>query len=162
MLYLSALNSIGYYVMTGAIAKNKKANFNYNLSERFEAGVALEGSEVKSIRDKGVNISDSFVRIENNEAFVYGMHVSPYSQTGSYIPDPIRIRKLLLHKSQIKKLFAITGQKSVTIVPTRLYFKGSRVKLEIAVASGKKIYDKRESMKNRDIDKQIRRSLKNS
>lgn len=141
------------------IAVNRKAGYDYALFDRFEAGIALKGAEVKSIRDTKVNLKESFVRITNDEAFVHGMHISPYKQSGPFAPDPTRERKLLLHKSQIRKLTGLTSQKGYTIVPTKIYFKKGKVKIEIAVAKGKRFFDKREKIKKRQTDREMKRSL---
>lgn len=146
--------------MENPVATNRKASYDYVLFDRFEAGIELKGAEVKSIRERKVNLNDSFARITNGEAFVYGMHISPYKQSGPFAPDPKRIRKLLLHKLQIHKLLGLTSQKGYTIVPTKVYLKKGRVKLEIAVAKGKKFFDKREKIRKRLTEREMRRSLK--
>lgn len=143
-----------------AIAKNRKAHFDYNLSDRFEAGIQLKGAEVKSIRQRKVSLNDSFARVEKNGVYVYGMHISPYEQSGPFAPDPTRVRKLLLHKSEITKLQSLTAQKGYTLVPVRIYFRKGFAKVEIAVASGKKLFDKREKIRRRTVEREIRRSLK--
>lgn len=130
------------------------------LFDRFEAGIELKGAEVKSIRDGKININDSFVRIDRAEAFLYGAHISPYKQSGPFAPDPTRIRKLLLHKYEIIKLIGFTSQKGYTVVPTKVYFKKGKIKIEIAIAKGKKFFDKREKMRKRDAERQVQRSLK--
>ena len=142
------------------IARNKKAFFEYALFDRFEAGIELKGPEVKSIRQGKLALSDSFVRIENGQAYVYGMHISPYKESGPYAPDPKRTRRLLLHKRQIDGLSGSTSQKGHTVIPIRVYFKKGFVKIEIAVAKGKKLFDKREKLRQKTIDKEIKRSLK--
>lgn len=146
--------------MRNPVATNKKASFDYVLFDRFEAGIALKGAEVKSIRERKININDSFVRIDRGEAFLYGAHISPYKQSGPFAPDPTRVRKLLLHKAQIHKLTGLTSQKGYTIVPTKVYFKKGKAKIEIAVAKGKRFFDKREKIKRRQIEREMRRSLK--
>ncbi len=128
--------------------------------DKFEAGIELKGAEVKSIRERQVNLSDSFVRITNDEAYAYGMHIKPYKQSGPFAPDPTRIRKLLLHKSQIHRLAALASQKGYTIVPTKIYFKKGKAKLEIAVAKGKRFFDKREKIRKRQIERETQRFLK--
>ncbi|MFH1868369.1 MAG: SsrA-binding protein SmpB [Candidatus Omnitrophota bacterium] len=142
------------------IAKNRKAYFDYNLSDRFEAGIELKGPEVKSIRQRKVSLSESFARVERSGLYLYGMHISPYEQSGPFAPDPTRVRKLLLHKSEIIKLQSLTAQKGYTLVPVRIYFKRGFAKVEIAVASGKKLFDKRDKIRRRTVDREIRRSLK--
>jgi len=142
------------------IAQNKKASFNYHLLDRFEAGIVLKGAEVKSIRLRKANLGDSFARIERGEVYLYGAHISPYKQSGQFAPDPTRVRKLLLHKSEIKKLQALTAERGHTLVPTRIYLKKGFVKVELAVAKGKQLFDKREKLRSRTVDREIKRSLK--
>jgi len=144
------------------IAQNKKAGYEYNLFDRFEAGIELKGAEVKSLRNKKASLSESFARVEGNAVYLYGAHISPYKQSGSFAPDPTRVRKLLLHKSEIDKLKNLTLQKGFTLMPTKLYFKRGFAKVEIAVAKGKKIFDKREKLRQRAVDMDIKRSLKNN
>ena len=146
--------------MSNSVATNKKASFEYQLFDRFEAGLELKGPEVKSIRGRSVNINDSFVRIDRAEAYVFGMHISPYKQSGQFAPDPARARRLLLHKSEIIRLSSFISQKGYTVVPTRVYFKKGKIKLEIAIAKGKKLFDKREKIRKRETDRSIARSLK--
>jgi SsrA-binding protein len=146
--------------MSTDIARNRKAHFEYILLDRFEAGIELKGPEVKSLRQRKANINDSFARIEADELFVYGMHISPYKQSGRFAPDPTRVRKLLLHRSQIERLKTMASQKGHTLIPTRIYFKKGYAKLEIAVAKGKKLFDKRQKLKQRTVDREIKRSLK--
>jgi len=142
------------------IARNKKAFFEYTLSDKFEAGIELKGPEVKSMREAKISLSDSFVKAEKGEVYLYGMHVSPYKQSGPFAPDPTRVRKLLLHKTEIDKLNSLTNQKGYTVIPTRLYFKRGFAKVEIAVAKGKKLFDKREKLRRQTVDREINRSLK--
>ena len=142
------------------IARNKKAFFEYILFDRIEAGIELKGPEVKSIRQGKIALSDSFVRIENGQAYVHNMHISPYSESGPYAPDPKRTRKLLLHKRQIDGLSALALQKGHTLIPIRVYLKKGFIKIEIAVAKGKKLFDKREKLRQQTIDREIKRSLK--
>ena len=142
------------------IARNKKAFFEYILSDKFEAGLELKGPEVKSMREGKISLSDSFVKAEKGEVYLYGMHVSPYKQSGPFAPDPTRVRKLLLHKIEIEKLNSLTNQKGYTVIPTRLYFKRGFAKIEIAVAKGKKLFDKREKLRQQTIDRETSRSLK--
>jgi len=142
------------------IAQNKKANFDYHLLDRFEAGIELKGSEVKSVRLRKVSLNDSFARVERGEVFLYGMHINPYKQSGQFAPDPTRVRKLLLHKSEIKKIDSLVSQRGHTLVPTRVYLKKGFVKVELAVAKGKQLFDKREKLRHRTIEREIKRSLK--
>jgi len=146
--------------MSNIIATNRKAAFNYTLLDRIEAGIELKGAEVKSIRNKHVSFTDGFIRIFNGEAFVYGMHISPYKQSGQFAPEPERARKLLLRKSQIHKFIALSAQKGFSIVATKLYFKNGKVKLEIAIGRGKRFFDKREKIRKRHTDREVQRSLK--
>ena len=146
--------------MANPVTTNRKAGYDYVLFDRVEAGIALKGPEIKSIRERKVNLNDSFVRITNDEAYVYGMHISPYKQSGQFAPNPTRERKLLLHKKQIHKLLGLTSQKGYTIVPTKLYFKKGNAKLEIAIAKGKRFFDKREKLRRRETERRMQRSLK--
>ncbi len=142
------------------IADNRKAFHEYHILDRFEAGIALSGTEVKSLRAGRVNLSDSYAQVKNGEIFVIGMHISPYEQGNRFNLDPIRNRKLLMHKREINKLYGQTKQNGLTLVPTRLYFKDGRVKLEIALAKGKKDYDKRQSEIKKSADREIAQRLK--
>lgn len=141
------------------LASNRQARFNYAILECFEAGIALTGTEVKSIRSGNVSLNESFARIDDNEIFVFNMHVAPYEFGNINNPDSMRPRKLLLHKAQIRKLDAETAAKHLALIPLKLYFKNGLVKMELALAKGKKLYDKRESIKKRDSDREIRRGL---
>ena len=133
------------------VAQNKKARFNYEILETYEAGIELKGTEVKSVRMSKVNISDGYVSIDNSEAYLKQVHISPYEQGNIFNADPLRVRKLLLHKREIKTLWDAVRIKGMTIVPIRVYLKAGKAKLEIGIAKGKKLYDKRESIKERDI-----------
>jgi len=135
------------------LIKNKKAYHDYFIDETLEAGIALAGSEVKSIRAGKANIRDAYVRIVDNEAFVVGMHVSPYEKGSFFNQDPLRKRKLLLHKREIAKLYSLVTQRGLTLVPLTVYLKQGKVKLEIGVARGKKLYDKRRSIAERDAQR---------
>ena len=147
--------------MSAPIATNKKAYHNYFLLDRWECGIALEGSEVKSLRDRQVSFKDSFARVEKGQAFLYNLYIAPYGQAGHFAHDPDRVRKLLLHKKEIRKLTDIINQKNIALIPTKIYFnKRGLAKIELAVGQGKKMYDKRETIKNRDIDRDISRALK--
>lgn len=135
------------------LIKNKKAYHEFFIDETVEAGIALVGSEVKSIRGGKANIKEAFVRIINNEAFIVGMHVSPYEKGSIFNQDPLRQRKLLLHKREIVKLYSLAAQKGLTLVPLAVYLKQGKVKIEIGVARGKKLYDKRQSIAERDAQR---------
>ena len=135
------------------LIKNKKAYHEFFIDETVEAGIALVGSEVKSIRGGKANIKEAFVRIINNEAFIVGMHVSPYEKGSYFNQEPLRQRKLLLHKREIVKLYSLATQKGLTLVPLAVYLKQGKVKLEIGVARGKKLYDKRQSIAERDAQR---------
>ena len=142
------------------IAENRKARHDYFILETLEAGIALKGTEVKSMRAGHANLKDSYIFIQNNEAFIEGMHVSPYEQGNIFNVDPLRKRKLLLHKKEILKLRAKTQEKGLGIVPLKLYFKDGRVKVEIAVVCGKKLYDKRATEAKRSAEREINRALR--
>lgn len=142
------------------VANNKKAYHDYFIDDKFEAGIELFGTEVKSIRMGKCSVKEAFVKIDKGEVFVYGMHVSPYEKGNIFNKDPLRVRKLLLHRSEIMKLNGKITQKGYTLVPLQVYFKGSLVKVEIGLARGKKLYDKRASMKERDTKREIDRALK--
>lgn len=142
------------------VANNKKAWHNYFVEETYEAGIELCGTEVKSIRKGGVNLKDSWCSIEHGEMFVKGMHISPYEHGNIFNKDPIRVRKLLLHKREIIKLLSLTKQKGYTLVPISLYFKSSRVKLSVGLCKGKKLYDKREEEAKKAAKRTIERAVK--
>ncbi len=142
------------------LAQNRKAFHDYYIEERLEAGIELCGTEVKSIRQGNVNLKDSFCAYKNGEMLVHGMHVSPYEQGNIFNRDPMRARRLLLHKREINKLHARMQQDGLTVIPLSLYLKDSLVKMEIAVARGKKLYDKRESDAKRSAQRDIDRTLK--
>ena len=145
---------------TKLISSNKKASFDYLLFDRFEAGLALVGTEIKSIRKSGANLKDSYITITDNlEAYLINCHISPYEFGNIFNHDPKRERKLLLNKKEILKILNKVKQEKYTIVPTKMYFSGKWVKLEIALAKGKKLYDKREAIKKKDIKRDIERSL---
>jgi SsrA-binding protein len=146
---------------TTLIADNRKATFDYHVIETFEAGVALLGTEVKSAREGRVNLRDSYCRLENGEAVLLGVHIGQYSHDGGYaVHDPTRPRKLLLHREELRKLLGRTTERGLTIVPLRMYFKGRRIKMAIALVKGKKSYDKRETIKRREADRETRAALK--
>jgi SsrA-binding protein len=142
------------------IAENRKAFHDYHLLETFEAGIALLGTEVKAIREGRVNLRDSFARLENGEVFLFNVNISPYSHRGYAEHEPLRRRKLLLHRHEIRKLIGKTVEKGMTLVPTRLYFKNGRVKVAISLAKGKKEYDKRETVRRREADRETRAAIK--
>jgi SsrA-binding protein len=136
---------------------NKKALHDYFIIEKFEAGIVLKGTEVKSIREGKANIKDSFARIIKNEIFLFNMHISPYSHGNIYNPDPLRERKLLLHRKEINRLMGLMTKKGFALIPLSVYFKNGRVKVEIALAKGKKQYDRREEIKKRDLQREEKR-----
>ena len=142
------------------IANNKKAYYEYFIEDKYEAGITLAGTEVKSLRSGKCSIKESFIKIENNEMFIYGMHISPYEQGNIFNKDPLRVRKLLLHKYQINKIGGQLAQKGYTLVPLRVYFKGRLVKLEIGLARGEKLYDKRQDIANKDMRRETEREFK--
>ncbi len=144
------------------IAQNKKAYHEYFILDTFEAGIELQGTEIKSIRKGQTNLKDSFIRIKNHEAYVENMHIAPYEQGNIFNHEPRRTRKLLLHKKEIAKLEKQIKENGLTIVPTKLYFKTSKAKLEIALVKGKKLYDKREDLKAKDAKRDIEKALKNA
>src|SRR6187455_3644798 len=135
------------------IAENRKARHDYHILETWEAGLALLGTEVKSIREGRVNLRDSYARVENGEVFVYNVHISPYSHRGYADHEPTRRRKLLLHRQEIRKLIGKTVERGMTLVPLRLYFKGGKVKLAVSLARGKQAHDKREAIRRREVDR---------
>ena len=142
------------------IANNKKAYHEYFIDETYEAGIALHGTEVKSMRMGKCSIKESFIRIENGEVFVYGMHVSPYEKGNIFNKDPRRVKKLLMHKYEINKLAGKVAEKGYTLVPLQVYFKNGRVKTQIGLARGKKLYDKRESIARKDQRREAERDFK--
>ncbi|MFG6356462.1 MAG: SsrA-binding protein SmpB [Acetatifactor sp.] len=142
------------------IANNKKAYHDYFIEESYEAGIALHGTEVKSMRQGKCSIKESFIRIENGEVYVYGMHVSPYEKGNIFNKDPLRIKKLLLHKYEINKLAGKVAEKGLTLVPLQVYFKEGKVKVEIGLARGKKLYDKRQDIAKRDQRREAEKEFK--
>jgi SsrA-binding protein len=144
------------------IAENRKAFHDFHLLETFEAGLVLLGTEVKAIREGRVNLRDSFARVEDGEVFLYNVNISPYSHRGYADHEPLRRRKLLLHRDEIRKLIGKTVEKGMTLVPVRLYFKNGRVKVAVSLAKGKKEYDKRETIKRREVDRETRAAIKSS
>ncbi len=142
------------------VATNKQAYHNYNIVDTYEAGLVLQGSEVKSIREGQVNLKDSFVRVDNGEAYVLNMYVAPYKPASKLQHEPYRKRKLLLHKREILKLMGKVQEKGYTIVPTKLYFKNGKAKLEIALAKGKAKHEKRQAIKERDLKRELSKKYK--
>ncbi|MCI8542268.1 SsrA-binding protein SmpB [Acetatifactor aquisgranensis] len=142
------------------IANNKKAYHEYFIEETYEAGISLHGTEVKSMRMGKCSIKESFIRIEDGEIFVYGMHVSPYEKGNIFNKDPLRVKKLLLHKYEINKLAGKVAEKGYTLVPLQVYFKNGKVKTQIGLARGKKLYDKRESIAKKDQRREMERDFK--
>lgn len=142
------------------ISQNKKARHDYFIEETIEAGIELVGTEVKSLRAGGVNLKDSYITIDNGEAIVKGMHISPYEKGNIFNKDPLRHRKLLMHKREINRLFGLVARQGFSIIPLSLYFKGSRVKVSVALVRGKKNYDRREDIAKRDAKRNIDRALK--
>ena len=142
------------------IAENRKAFHDFHLLETFEAGVVLLGTEVKSIREGRVNLRDSFARVEDGEVFLYNVNISAYSHRGYADHEPLRRRKLLLHREEIRKLIGKTTEKGLTLIPVRMYYKDGRVKIAVSLARGKKDYDKRETIKRREADRETRAAIK--
>ena len=142
------------------VANNKKAYHDYFIEERYEAGIVLHGTEVKSMRMGKCSIKESFIRIENGEIFAYGMHVSPYEKGNIFNKDPLRTKKLLLHKKEINKLMGKIAEKGYTLVPLQVYFKDGRAKVEIGLAKGKKLYDKRQDIAKKDQRREAEKELK--
>ena len=145
---------------TKTIAQNKKARHDYFVEESYEAGIELCGTEVKSIRQGRVNLKDSWCSVDKGELFVNGMHISPFEQGNIFNRDPMRVRKLLMHKKEINRLFGIVKQTGYSLIPLSLYFKGSRVKVQVGLCKGKKLYDKREDMAKRAAKRDMERAIK--
>ncbi|MFA9375272.1 MAG: SsrA-binding protein SmpB [Lachnotalea sp.] len=142
------------------IANNKKARFDYFIEDTFEAGISLHGTEVKSLRMGKCSVKEAFIRIENGQIYIYSMHVSPYEKGNIFNKDPLRVRKLLLHKFEINKIAGQLAEKGYTVVPLQVYFKGSLVKIEIGLAKGKKLYDKREDIAKKDQRREAEKDFK--
>jgi SsrA-binding protein len=142
------------------ICTNKQARFDYHLEENFEAGLVLRGTEVKSLRDGRANLKDSYAALENGEAYLFDCHISPYPNGGYANHEPTRPRKLLLHRREIRRLVGKTQERGLTLIPLKLYFLRGKVKVEMALARGKKQYDKREDLKRRDADREIERAFR--
>ena len=145
---------------TKKIAENRKAHHDYFVLETYEAGIELVGTEVKSIRQGTVNLKDSWCSIDHGELFVRGMHISPYEKGNIFNRDPLRVRKLLMHKREINKLFGTVKQDGLSLIPLSLYFKDSRVKVQVGLCKGKKLYDKHQDAANRDAKREIDRNIK--
>lgn len=141
---------------SSVLSKNPVARHNYEILDNIECGIVLAGTEIKSVRNRKVNLKDSYAIIKNGECFVLGMHISPYEHGNIFNKDPLRSRKLLLHKKEIDRLIGLTQQKGYALVPISLYFKNGKVKLQLGIGKGKKLYDKREDLKKKESQKQIR------
>ncbi len=144
------------------IAKNPTAYHNYTIEDTLEVGIVLSGTEIKSIRMGKVNLKDTYASIKNGEAYIYGMHISPYEHGNIFNKNPLRDRKLLIHKKEIHKLLGLIKQKGYSLIPIELYFKGSFVKLKLGIGKGKKLYDKRQDLAKKDAQRQINMQLKNN
>jgi SsrA-binding protein len=142
------------------IAQNKTARLNYFIEDTYEAGIALVGTEVKALREGKANLKDSYALVNNGEVFVHEMHISPYTFGNRENHDPLRVRKLLLHKGEIKRLYGKSRERGLALIPLKLYFKSGKVKLEIGVGRGKKLYDKRESLRVKDDRREIERGMR--
>ena len=142
------------------IANNKKAYHDYFILEKYEAGIVLHGTEVKSLRMGKCSIKESFIRVENGEMFIYGMHISPYEKGNIFNKDPLRVKKLLLHRKEIDKIFGKMKEQGITVVPLQVYFSGSLAKVEIGLAKGKKLYDKRADIAKKDQRREAQRDFK--
>ena len=142
------------------VANNKKAYHDYFIEEKYEAGLVLHGTEVKSLRMGKCSIKEAFIRIENGEVYAYGMHISPYEKGNIFNKDPLRTKKLLLHKQQIRKLIGSSAEKGYTLVPLQVYFRDGRAKIEIGLARGKKLYDKRQDIAKKDQRREAEKELK--
>ncbi len=142
------------------IAQNKKATHEYFIEETYEAGLVLSGTEIKSIRGGKINLKDSFARISNGEAFIHNMHISPFEHGNRFNHEPTRARKLLLHRNEIDKLIGLTKEKGYSLIPLRIFLRNGFAKLDLALAKGKKLHDKRQTMAKRDADRQIARALR--
>ena len=142
------------------VSTNKKARFNYEIIEKIETGIALKGTEVKSIRNRNVSIGESYAQIKDDEVFLHNLHISPYEQGNRENHDPIRVRKLLLHKREIKKLVARTQQKGLSLVPLSIYLRKGKIKVELGIGRGRRLVDKREAIKKKTIEREIERIVK--
>ncbi len=146
--------------MEKVVATNRKARHDYHIEENYEAGIVLTGTEVKSVRSSKVNLKDSYARVENGEIFLYNMHISPYEPGNRYNHDPLRVRKLLMHKIEINRLSGKIMEKGYALIPLKLYLKKGRVKVEIGLARGKKLYDKRRDIAERDSKREMERAFR--
>lgn len=142
------------------VAENRKARHEYHILETYEAGIALQGTEVKSLRAGKSNLKDSYARVDNGELLLYNMHISPYQQGNRFNHEPKRVRRLLMHKYEIMRLLGKTREKGLSLIPLRVYFKNGRAKVEIALAKGKKLYDKRKDIAERDAKREMQRAVK--
>ncbi len=142
------------------VANNKKAYHDYFIEDKYEAGIELFGTEVKSIRMGKCSIKESFIRIERGQVYIYGMHISPYEKGNIFNKDPLRVRRLLMHKTEIRRLDSKLAEKGLTLVPLQVYFKGSLVKVEIGLARGQKLYDKRQDTAKKDMKREVERDYK--
>lgn len=146
--------------MEKVISRNRKALHDYHIDETYEAGIVLTGTEVKSVRNARVNLKDSYAKVEEGELFLYNMHISPYEQGNRYNHEPLRVRKLLMHRGEINRLFGKVREKGYALVPLKIYFKGGRAKIEMALARGKRVYDKRQDLKDRESRREMERAVK--
>ena len=142
------------------IAQNKTARINYHIEDTFEAGIVLVGTEVKSLREGKANLKDCYALVKDGEVFVHDMHISPYSHGNRSNHDPLRVRKLLLHKTEIKRLYGKSRERGLALIPLKLYFRSGKVKIEVGIGRGKKLYDKRESLKNKEDKRDIERGMR--
>ena len=146
--------------MEKVISKNRKARHDYDIEETYEAGIVLTGTEVKSVRNARVNLKDSYARIDNNEIFLYNMHISPYEQGNRFNHEPLRIRKLLMHKMEISRLYGKIKEKGYALIPLKIYLTKGLVKIELGLARGKKLYDKRRDIAERDSNREMERAFR--
>ena len=165
MLFVQEVGSSGMEINMAKeemklVANNKKAYHDYFIEEKYEAGLVLHGTEVKSLRQGKCSIKEAFIRIEKGEVFIYGMHISPYEKGNIFNKDPLRVKKLLLHKQQIRKLIGNSAEKGYTLVPLQVYFSNGRAKIEIGLAKGKKLYDKRQDIAKKDQRREAEKELK--
>jgi len=142
------------------VTQNRKARHDYHILDTFEAGVVLEGTEVKSLREGSANLKDCYARVENGEVFLYNFHISAYEKANRFNHDPLRVKKLLLHKKEIRKLIGKVQEKGLTLVALKVYFKGGKAKVELALARGKKLYDRREDVARRDAEREMGRAMR--
>lgn len=142
------------------VCQNKMARINYEITDTFEAGIVLVGTEVKSLRDGRANLKDSYAQVQNEEVYLYDLHISPYTFGNRYNHEPLRTRKLLLHKREIKRLYGKTKERGFSLIPTKMYFKNGKIKVEIGLARGKKLHDKREDLKRREDEREIERHFR--